>query len=488
MPSDSTASAEKQPAPLSRGSSLLRLGGIGIVILCVVAAFLYLGGWFSPNAVTPSRFVDAFERADGIFSGFRRNHAKGVGVSGYFESNGQGARLSKAVVFRPGRVPVIGRFSFGGGDPNVADAPNLVRGLACCSGCRMAKSGGRQWSAYPYFRSRRRRISTTTSLRLSPTPRLANPIRKKWRRLPRAIPNTMRAIGIIQSHPPSSGFDNSAFNSLNAFRFIDAAGDSIPVRWSFAPVQPFCARARRRPPQTDKNYFFDELIASILQHPLQWHLIITLGQPGDPTNDATMAWPDGREQVDVGTLTLDHIESEETSPARDINFDPLVLPSGMAPSDDPLLSARSAIYSQSFTQTRGRGERLQARLRLPNPKVSMGMASEQRQFTVLMRILHWLMAAMVLTMLGIGVAMVASLGDYHRLVSIHRPLGIAILILVVIRFVNRQFSTLPPFPATMSSQERFVAHASEILLYTLLFVLPLVGWGMLSAARFPIVL
>ena len=118
----------------------------------------------------------------------------------------------------------------------------------------------------------------------------------------------------------------------------------------------------------------------------------------------------------------------------------------------------------------------------------MNMASQQTQFTVLMRILHWLMAAMVLTMLGIGVAMVASLGDYHRLVSIHRPLGILILILVVIRFVNRQFSTLPPFPTTMSSQERFVASASEILLYTLLFVLPLVGWGMLSAARYPIAL
>jgi cytochrome b561 len=116
------------------------------------------------------------------------------------------------------------------------------------------------------------------------------------------------------------------------------------------------------------------------------------------------------------------------------------------------------------------------------------MASDQRQFTVLMRILHWLMAAMVLTMLGIGVAMVASLGDYHHLVSIHRPLGIAILILVVIRYINRQFSTLPPFPVTMSSQERHIAHASEVLLYTLLFVLPLVGWGMLSAARFPIVL
>lgn len=118
----------------------------------------------------------------------------------------------------------------------------------------------------------------------------------------------------------------------------------------------------------------------------------------------------------------------------------------------------------------------------------MNIPSQQTQFTVLMRILHWLMAVMVLTMLGIGVAMVASLGDYHRLVSVHRPLGIAILIVVVIRFVNRQFSTLPPFPASMSSQERFVAHASEVLLYTLLFVLPLIGWGMLSAARFPIML
>jgi len=116
------------------------------------------------------------------------------------------------------------------------------------------------------------------------------------------------------------------------------------------------------------------------------------------------------------------------------------------------------------------------------------MTIVRQQFTVFMRFLHWLMAVMVLTMLGIGVAMVASLGNYHWLVSIHRPLGILILVLVVIRFVNRSFTTLPPFPPTMSSQERLIAHASEILLYTLLFVQPLVGWGMLSAARYPIVL
>jgi cytochrome b561 len=98
------------------------------------------------------------------------------------------------------------------------------------------------------------------------------------------------------------------------------------------------------------------------------------------------------------------------------------------------------------------------------------------------------MAAMVLSMLIIGMSMVSSLINYHRLLSIHRPLGILILILVVIRFINRKFSTLPPFPPTMSPIEQRIAHASELILYTLMFVLPLVGWGMLSAGNYPIVM
>ncbi len=111
----------------------------------------------------------------------------------------------------------------------------------------------------------------------------------------------------------------------------------------------------------------------------------------------------------------------------------------------------------------------------------------QARFPAVSRLLHWTMAAMVLTMLCIGVAMVVSLGDYHALVSIHRPLGIAILVLVVVRFVNRLFNPPPPFPATMSLLERWAATASELVMYGLMLVLPLVGWGMLSAARYPIV-
>jgi cytochrome b561 len=116
------------------------------------------------------------------------------------------------------------------------------------------------------------------------------------------------------------------------------------------------------------------------------------------------------------------------------------------------------------------------------------MTKNPTQFALLSRILHWLMAAMLLAMLFIGVMMVASLGNYHRLVAIHRPLGIIILILAIIRLVNRMFTTLPPFPPTMSQRERFLASASERLLYTLMFALPLVGWGMLSAGHYPIVM
>lgn len=104
------------------------------------------------------------------------------------------------------------------------------------------------------------------------------------------------------------------------------------------------------------------------------------------------------------------------------------------------------------------------------------------------RALHWLMAAMVLSMLLVGMTMVTSLTGYDWLISIHRPLGIAILVTVVVRFVNRQLKPPPPFPETMSRMERIAASGSEKLLYALMFVLPLVGWGMLSAAGYPVVL
>ncbi len=109
-------------------------------------------------------------------------------------------------------------------------------------------------------------------------------------------------------------------------------------------------------------------------------------------------------------------------------------------------------------------------------------------FPLLSRLLHWTMALLILAMLFIGAAMVSSLADYHRLVALHRPIGILLLVLVAVRLINRLLSPPPPLPAAMPPLLKVVAHASHWLLYGLMFALPLVGWGMLSAAGYPITL
>lgn len=115
----------------------------------------------------------------------------------------------------------------------------------------------------------------------------------------------------------------------------------------------------------------------------------------------------------------------------------------------------------------------------PNPRAQFAWSS---------RLLHWLMAVMLLGMAFIGVCMVTSLPHYHKLLSIHRPLGIAILALATARTINRRLRPPPDFPSEIRAGERRVVIASERLLYVLMFALPLVGWGMLSAAGNPVVL
>ena len=117
------------------------------------------------------------------------------------------------------------------------------------------------------------------------------------------------------------------------------------------------------------------------------------------------------------------------------------------------------------------------------------MTAPHDRFAVLSRLLHWVMAVLILAMLFIGVGMVASESPrYDLLVSIHRPIGIVLLVLVAIRLVNRLVNPPPPLPTTLPPLMRLAALASHILLYALMFALPLVGWGMLSAAGYPIVL
>jgi cytochrome b561 len=105
------------------------------------------------------------------------------------------------------------------------------------------------------------------------------------------------------------------------------------------------------------------------------------------------------------------------------------------------------------------------------------------------RLLHWLMALLILAMLFIGAGMAATeSARYHALVSIHKPLGIAILVLAALRLLNRLIFPPPALPDSMPKLQRLAAKASHLLLYALMLLVPLIGWGMLSAARYPVVL
>ncbi len=352
MSTDSRAASASTPPALGPAHVLVRLALIGLALAAVAATFLYLRGWFTPKELTPAKLINGFEEVDGTHSGFRRNHAKGLCVSGFFESNGQGVRRSKAAVFPAGRVPVLGRFSLSGGQPYAADKADTVRGL----GLQFTLPNGEFWRTamvnLPVFPFKTPQAFYEHMLAAKPDPQTGKPDMDKLKAFIAAHPETAQALTIIKGQPMSSGFDNSSFSGLNAFRCVNAAGGSVPVRWGLVSEQPFVA-ASTDVAGKDKNFLFDALIAQIHRQPLRWRLVLTIGQAGDSTNDATLPWPAGRERVDVGMVTLERAESEETSPARDINFDPLVLPAGITPSDDPLLSARSAAYSQSFTRRAG---------------------------------------------------------------------------------------------------------------------------------------
>ena len=117
------------------------------------------------------------------------------------------------------------------------------------------------------------------------------------------------------------------------------------------------------------------------------------------------------------------------------------------------------------------------------------MTKASRHFSPLARLLHWTMAALILAMLFVGVAMVATVSHAHAtLVALHRPLGIALLVLALIRVVVRLKNGTPALPDDLPALQRFAAKATHRVLYGLFIAMPVIGWAMLSAGGYPVVL
>ena len=330
-------------APLSRISVALRGVFIAAVLLLVLLAFGYVGGWLTPHRLTAQRMVNQLQTNAGVFPGYRRNHAKGVCVTGYFDSNGQAQPYSVAGIFASGRTPVVGRFAVPVGNPYAPDSSAPIRSMAM----RFALANGQQWrtgmNSMPVFPVSTPQAFYELLQAQQPDPATGKPDPAKLKAFFGAHPETSAFLTWVKTAKPSASYVTDSYWSLNAFEFVDANGEKHAVRWRMVPEATDAAVGG-----SDPDYLDADLAQRLAKSPQRWHLMVTLANPGDPTNDATKEWPSDRRDIDAGTLVLTGTEPQESGPCRDINYDPTVLPYGIATSDDPMPAARSAAYAKSY--------------------------------------------------------------------------------------------------------------------------------------------
>lgn len=334
---------------MSRRSILAGLGAVTAFFAVDLGAVAFTNGWVGAGGgFTRQTFIDGFRAVFGNHPGFRKNHAKGVAVTGYFDGNGNGNELSTAKVFGEGRTPVAGRFSLTGGNPVVADTPSAARGLGLAFGL----PGRDQWRTatlnLPVFPDNSPRGFYDRLLASKPVAGTGKPDPDAMARFLAAHPETAAALAIIKGQPPTPGFADSTFWGLNAFYLVDPSDRRTPVRWSFVPMQAALPAA-----PAGNDALFDALVRQLRSAPLRWQLQLVVGAPSDPVDDATLPWSSDRRVIDAGTLTLTTAETEGPGNARDVNFDPLILPAGIEPTGDPLLSARSSVYAASYRARTG---------------------------------------------------------------------------------------------------------------------------------------
>lgn len=319
-----------------------------IVIALAVAVSTVADASGSPKSQqpTPQQVVDQFQKNDGVFPGYRRNHAKGVCVSGYFLSNGEAARYSVAQVFAPGRrTPVMGRLSIPGTNPYAWGDSTPIRGMAI----EFTQADGQQWrtamNAVPAFPVATPEADYQFMKLQQPDPTTGEPNPEKLAAFFATHPAANRFREWVATTPPSTSFATEQYNSLDSFELVDAEGLERAVRWSMLPETP--VDPGEKIPDGDPDFLIQDLYRRLSHGALKWRLSITFPNPGDPIDDASRAWHGKHRHVDAGMLVIDAAQPQKNGRCRDTNFDPTVLPRGIALSNDPLLKFRHEVYAVS---------------------------------------------------------------------------------------------------------------------------------------------
>lgn len=323
------------------------------ILAATTAAVAGLGSLMLPvtavaQASPPEAQVNALESLFGKQASFRRSQAKGVCASGYFVGNAVGRSLSSASVFNGEKVPVVARFSVGGGNPKANDKGLSVRGLAL----QFTAAKGEQWlmaniSAPMYFVSKPEQFTPFLQVR-TPDPATGKPDPAKLKAFNDANPETLIQGGYLAKAPIPASYGAVSYWSTNAFELVNAKKESQFVRWQFAPEVGTLGLTDEQLKSLPDDFLADELRKRVAAGPVAFDFKVQLADKSDQLTDPTKVWPDSRPVLPLGKLVIDKVEAALGGACDKITFNPLVLPKGINPSKDPVLLARPAPYGISL--------------------------------------------------------------------------------------------------------------------------------------------
>jgi catalase len=302
--------------------------------------------------VTPQQVIASFEGTFGVHPGQRRNHIKGTCAAGEFVGTPEAATLSRSAVFSGKSIPVVARFSLGGGNPDVPDAAPAPRGMAL----ELSVPGGSlqhfTMINVPIFAASSPASFKEAIDAAKPDPKTGMPDPEKLKAYAASHPDAKPLADLAAHHTPTANYYQTPYFSVNAFKFIDAKGVEHPVKWSFIPRDGVKELTPAEMKAAPHDFLEKNLIDRTRKGPAVWDMVVYVGEPSDPTDNPTIAWPETRKHFKAGTLTISSAapQASATPACEKINFDPLIMADGIAPTNDPILLFRSPAYALSFAK------------------------------------------------------------------------------------------------------------------------------------------
>jgi catalase len=320
---------------------------LSVAIAAVFCAFNVT----AQQAPTADQFVSAFEKlGGGPHPGERVNHIIGLCVSGSFVGAKDVQAYTRSALFSGVEVPVIGRFSLAGGNPKAPDAAKSSRGLAL-----QFKLPGNNLHHFtmlniPVFGASTLETFYAALLSNMADPATGKPDPEKQKKFRETHPDTKPLGEFMAKNNPPSSYANSDFFGIHTFKFVNASNQTTLVRWQFVP-EDGVKRLTDAELATAPTRFLDEdFLAKTKKGPVRWNMILTLGEAGDEQNNPTIYWPTERKKIQAGVLTLTSATPQKGAECEKINFDPLVMSEGVAPTADPILLFRSSAYAASVVK------------------------------------------------------------------------------------------------------------------------------------------